>query len=205
MPSVLCGIAIRSFDHAKLRLRQAMPDEVRRQTVAEMARRTAAAVEEAGMTLAVLSADEEVGGWARGNGLLLLEHGAETLNGAGAALVGAAEAGQRPWAVIHADLPLIDADDLRAAARHIEEGRAVIAPSADGGTNLIGTPGTSVEFAYGPGSFRRHLARLGALDPIVLTSSGLAFDLDLPDDLVAAGGQPEGAWLQTLVGSLPPP
>jgi hypothetical protein len=39
----------------------------------------------------------------------------------------------------------------------------------------------------------------------VLTSSGLAFDLDLPDDLVAAGGQPEGAWLQTLVGSLPPP
>ncbi len=57
----------------------------------------------------------------------------------------------------------------------------------DDGTPVLSVP-TAAEFrfAYGPGSFRRHAAearRLG-LGLRVIRDRDLAFDVDVPDDLV---------------------
>src|SRR5690606_35677285 len=82
-----------------------------------------------------------------------------------------------------ADLPLVTPEDIRAAAALLEAGNSHIAPSDDGGTSLIGGH-RPCRFAYGPGSFHRHLAR--ADDPAVIVRRGLALDLDRPGDFEAA-------------------
>jgi len=49
--------------------------------------------------------------------------------------------------------------------------------------------GVAFRFAYGPGSFRRHVAearRLG-LGVRVVRDPDLAFDVDVPEDLAALG------------------
>jgi 2-phospho-L-lactate guanylyltransferase len=202
MEAVMCGLPVRSFGHAKSRLRQAVPTGLRRQIAQEMATRTALAAATAGMAVIVITEDGEVKAWAESNGWPAQSRGADSLDGGARALVEDARMAGRAWTVLHADLPLIQAHELIPAVAALDAGRAVIAPSADGGTTLIGTPGTEVEFAYGPGSFRTHLQRIADLDPVVLTSSGLGCDLDVPDDLSAAAARAEGAWLRTLVGTL---
>jgi 2-phospho-L-lactate guanylyltransferase len=199
----MCGIPVRSFERAKTRLGEAVPPAIRRLVVERMAARTVAAAGGAGMEVVVLTADEAVAAWAESSGRPVLGDGAGTLDGGARALVEEAGRRQRAWAVLHADLPLIAADDLTGAAAALEAGRAVIAPSSDGGTSLIGTPGPGIAFAYGPGSFKRHLARVAGSDPLVLVSAGLACDLDVPSDLTIAAARPEGAWLADLVGTLP--
>jgi 2-phospho-L-lactate guanylyltransferase (CobY/MobA/RfbA family) len=70
----------------------------------------------------------------------------------------------------------------------------VLAPSSDGGTSLIGGVG-QFDFAFGPESFHRHLARLAERTVNILTTVGTLLDLDKPADLEAAAAHPRGAWL----------
>jgi 2-phospho-L-lactate guanylyltransferase len=51
---------------------------------------------------------------------------------------------------------------------------------------------SSFPFAYGPGSFRRHLAlaRRAGLAGRVVRDPELGFDVDLPSDLVTLAGSP---------------
>ncbi len=82
----------------------------------------------------------------------------------------------------HADLPL--AVDLAWLARL--GGSTLVPDRHDDGTNVVCLPSAiGFEFAYGPGSFRRHAAegrRLGLAVRVVREPS-LGWDVDVPDDL----------------------
>jgi 2-phospho-L-lactate guanylyltransferase len=90
--------------------------------------------------------------------------------------------------VLPADLPLLDADDVRAVLEVLGEGPSMII-SPDGarsGTNaLLLQPPDLLPFAFGPESFEAHLgaARRGDLRVKVCERPHLAFDLDTAGDL----------------------
>jgi 2-phospho-L-lactate guanylyltransferase len=90
--------------------------------------------------------------------------------------------------VLPADLPLLDPHDFETLlARSTESPTVVIAPDRhDRGTNaLVISPPGLIEYAFGAGSFERHLAlarRSGAAVEVCRTP-GLGFDLDSPEDL----------------------
>lgn len=89
--------------------------------------------------------------------------------------------------VLPADLPFINAEDIRAMIRRAVDRSIVIATdNAQDGTNaLLVTPPGAIKFAYGDGSYARHIRRAQAagLRSITLESDRLALDIDLPADL----------------------
>ncbi len=90
--------------------------------------------------------------------------------------------------VLPADLPLLTVEDVQALLEARPRPRGVaLAPNAQGtGTNgLALSPLGAMEYAYGPQSFRRHLAlaREAGLPVAVVRREGLARDLDWPHDL----------------------
>ncbi len=90
--------------------------------------------------------------------------------------------------VLPADLPLLDAGDVRAVLQEAGEGSSVVI-SPDGmrsGTNaLLIQPPDVLPFAFGPDSFESHLgaARRRSLDVRICERLHLAFDLDTAGDL----------------------
>ncbi|MBI3128608.1 MAG: 2-phospho-L-lactate guanylyltransferase [Candidatus Tectomicrobia bacterium] len=112
--------------------------------------------------------------------------------------------------VVPADLPFLQAADAeRLLAADREEGCAVLAPSPDGGTNaLLLRPADAMPFAFGPGSFARHLALAEArgLRALRLDSPGFVLDVDLPADLaaLAEAGAPLPAGLAGAARTGPP-
>jgi 2-phospho-L-lactate guanylyltransferase (CobY/MobA/RfbA family) len=128
---------------------------------------------------------------------VLLDRGSSLDEAAGAAVQAATSAGT-PWAVLHADLPLLTSDVLQRCVSHLANGGSVLAPSSDGGTSLIGSSG-SIDFSYGPGSFHRHLGALRHANPMIVSHVGLALDLDEPEDLHAALPHAAGAWIREII------
>jgi 2-phospho-L-lactate guanylyltransferase len=118
------------------------------------------------------------------------DRGRHRLLDAGAVEAGVATAaslGARRIVVAHADLPLATGLD-----HVVGESGAVIVPDrrADG-TNVIALPAScGFRFAYGPGSFDRHLteARRLGLEVAVLDDEILGWDVDVPADLDLPGG-----------------
>jgi 2-phospho-L-lactate guanylyltransferase len=98
------------------------------------------------------------------------------------------ERGASSLLVLPADLPLLDAGDVRAVLAGIGAGASVVI-SPDGahaGTNaLLLRPPDALPFAFGPGSYDAHLraARERGLDLRVCERPHLAFDLDTVEDL----------------------
>jgi 2-phospho-L-lactate/phosphoenolpyruvate guanylyltransferase len=98
------------------------------------------------------------------------------------------ESGASSLLVLPADLPLLDAGDVRAVLDGIGAGASVVI-SPDGahaGTNaLLLRPPDALPFAFGPGSYEAHLkaARERGLDLRVCERPHLAFDLDTVEDL----------------------
>lgn len=91
-----------------------------------------------------------------------------------------------PVVLLPGDLPLLEPDDLGAAIRLLRTHGVVLAPSLDGGTGLVGMrAGASLSPAFGPDSFRRHVAeaRRSALSVAVVVASSLGPDVDRPEDL----------------------
>lgn len=92
--------------------------------------------------------------------------------------------------VLPTDLPALCLADIEHLVRRGRRApQVVIAPSRrDGGTNaLLQRPGGLIPFAFGPQSAQRHttLARQRGVPLTILHTSGLSFDLDLPEDLHA--------------------
>jgi 2-phospho-L-lactate guanylyltransferase len=90
--------------------------------------------------------------------------------------------------VLPADLPLLEAPDVRALLEIAPESpSAVISPDGTGtGTNaLLIQPPDAIRFAFGPGSYEAHLraARERGLEVRVCERPHLAFDLDTVEDL----------------------
>lgn len=175
-------VPVKSFRQAKVRLAPALDDDAR----AALAREMATTVVRAASPLPVwvVCDDDEVAEWAAGLGTFTLWRPGLGLNGAVAS--GVDELGKVFGRVIvaHADLP--HAVDLAWVADF--DGVTLVPDRRDDGTNVACVPTRAgFTFAYGPGSFGRHVAeaeRLG-LPLRIERSRRLGWDVDLPDDLVA--------------------
>lgn len=159
------------------RLAGVLDPPARSRLTLELADRLVDAAAEAGLEVIVVTASLEVRAWAAGRGLAVVDDPGGGLDAAATAGT-AAVAGR--WALVHGDLPLVDARDLLALTDG--DDLPVLAPSKDGGTSAVVDRG-AFPFAYGPGSFARHLARVPHARVVV--RPGLAVDLDRPHDLAA--------------------
>lgn len=94
--------------------------------------------------------------------------------------------GEAPILFIHADLPLLEADDIEALLAAARENGVAIAPDAAGiGTNALAiADGRSLAPAFGHDSFARHRVLLPGAMPV--ERPGLRHDVDDPDSLAAA-------------------
>jgi 2-phospho-L-lactate guanylyltransferase len=93
--------------------------------------------------------------------------------------------------VIHADLPHLNGDDIRALVDVSKTHDVAIAPDKAGtGTNaLLIDAKAAFKLSFGPGSFQAHSRDIAARDWSLGTVSrpGLSLDIDEPNDLTAAG------------------
>jgi 2-phospho-L-lactate/phosphoenolpyruvate guanylyltransferase len=104
----------------------------------------------------------------------------------------AVERGASALLVLPADLPFLDAADVREVLEGLGAGPSVVIcpDGARSGTNaLLMRPPDALTFAFGPGSYRAHLraARERGLDVRVRERPDLAFDLDSAQDLSRLG------------------
>ena len=90
--------------------------------------------------------------------------------------------------VLPADLPFINAEDIRGMIQLALDRSIVIATdkARDGTNALLVRPPGAIEFEYGGGSFERHMRlerRAAGLQAFTYESDRLALDIDLPEDL----------------------
>ncbi len=190
---LLAAIPVKPFGVAKARLADQLNPDQRARLGKAIAARTAILSRQAGADVFVITGDDGVAEWASGLGFAVLPEGpVPSLDGAAHTAAATAAAREQRWVIVHADLPLATATDLRtvfALAAHAP----VVVPAHDGGTNLLAGSDPAFPFAYGPGSFRRHLA--AAPQSKVVTHPRLAMDLDTPSDLVHVRQADGGLWL----------
>jgi 2-phospho-L-lactate/phosphoenolpyruvate guanylyltransferase len=176
-------VPVKRFSEAKLRLAPALSPPRRAELARTMAERV---IRSAGaLPVAVVCDDREVAAWARELGALVIWEPGRGLNGAvqeGVARLAAA--GVELVVVAAGDLPLVS--DLGWVTEH--RGITIVPDRRHDGTNVIAVPTDPVfTFAYGPGSYTRHLAeaeRLGVAVRVI-HDSPLAWDVDFPADLAA--------------------
>jgi len=184
-------IPVKDFRQAKGRLAGALSATER----AALARAMASAVVRAAAPLPtfVVCDDDDVATWAAAAGAAVLWRPGLGLNGAVTDGVSElATAGFERVLVAHSDLPL--ASQLARLAPL--PGITLVPDRRDDGTNVVCVPaGSAFTFAYGPGSFRRHLASARALRVAirVVRDPHLGWDVDVPADLdhpALQGGMP---------------
>lgn len=185
--SLLIAIPVKPFGVAKARLQPLLDAAQRSRLGKAVAAHTVGEALATGARVAVVTGDSGVERWAKRLGAIVVreapEHGTG-LDGAANAAVAAAGAAGRDWLILHADLPLLSAADLRGAMARSGSARFLLAPSYNGGTTLIMGSGP-FPFSYGVGSFHRHLRAAGG-DAEIIVRTGLALDLDTPRDLAMA-------------------
>jgi 2-phospho-L-lactate guanylyltransferase len=176
-------VPIRSFTDAKARLAEHLDAPARAETMRTMAACVIAAA--APMAVVVITSAPEVREWALALGTHVIDDPG-SLNAA--ATVGVeyfAGKGLARVVIAHADLPR--ARTLTGFLRDGDRPIVALAPChRDDGTNVLAVP-TAVpfEFAYGDGSFQRHLAeaRRRGLGTRVVRDPDLARDVDEFADL----------------------
>lgn len=176
-------VPVKAFRAAKARLAPLLDPDQR----AALSRLTASlVVAAAGEAQAyVVCDDDEVAEWAHTVGAAVVWRPGLGLNAAvGDAVATVLELGHPGVVVAHADLPL--AHDLAGWYRSDE---VVLVPDlVRDGTNVLCLPApvaAGFPFAYGAGSFRRHLdaARATGLPVRVVADDRLGLDIDTPEDL----------------------
>ncbi|HEY9032492.1 MAG TPA: 2-phospho-L-lactate guanylyltransferase [Pseudomonadales bacterium] len=108
--------------------------------------------------------------------------------------------------VLHADMPLLNHDDLAWLAHHHAASTVTLVPdrAGDGTNGMLLDAGCTIPFCYGPGSFLKHLnaARQSGIDCRIGERVDLMLDIDSAADLdvlasrVADAGVSTSAWLQ---------
>jgi len=201
----LIGVPVKPFGIAKARLSPLLDATTRAHLGMALTRRTVSIASELGET-AVVTADPKVLQFCKRRGIAVIREPARVgLAAAAGAVVEAANRAGRAWAVLAADLPLLEAADLENALSRLAGGSIVLAPSHDGGTNLIAGCLPHFEFAYGAGSFHRHLRTGREVNCRVVSRLGLALDLDTPEDLLTIAAHPRGNWLADIIGEIAVP
>lgn len=192
-------VPVRSLSGAKSRLGEPLDSEERSDLVLALLRRTveAALAARSLAGVVVVSKDPEVGANVLAMGAsVVLQQGDglnEGLREARAEIAGSASA----LVVLPADLPAISAAeidrlaDAAAEAVRREPGKPVVVLVADqhgSGTNaLLLAPPTTLDFRFGKGSRFAHAAAAREAGATYVELAGaLAFDVDTPEDLLAA-------------------
>jgi 2-phospho-L-lactate guanylyltransferase len=140
--------------------------------------------------IVVVTADPAVAAWASGREVRVLrEAGGPDLNRGLLAATRLAQAeGAEAILILHADLPRLTAADVVAMVSTAAVAPVVVlAPDRHRrGTNaLLCAPPGLIEYQFGPDSFALHCAQAQAVGARleVCSNSGLALDLDTPEDL----------------------
>lgn len=184
-------VPVKAFAAGKARLAPALSAPEREALARTMAERVVAAA--APLPVAVACDDDDVATWAR-------TQGAEVVWTPGVGLDGAVQrgcellvaGGADRVVVCHADLPRATGLARLADAGDDFDGITFVPDRRDDGTNVASVPATAIEggftFAYGPGSFGRHVAEAARVGvPVrVLRLPELQWDVDTPDDLSGA-------------------
>jgi 2-phospho-L-lactate guanylyltransferase len=195
-------VPVKAFATAKARLSAVLGDSDRERLSRWMSARVLAAAGE--LATYVACDDEQVAAWASEHGASILWHPGIGLNAAvNNSVSDLRDAGVTDVIVAHGDLPR-----AQGLANLTEPGVLTLVPDRRGdGTNVIALPtDMPFDFAYGPGSFRRHLAAAIAagLSVRVRRDPLLALDIDTPSDLTHPLVQEVlPTWLQTNPANLP--
>ena len=181
-PTTAVVVPIRSFEGALSRLADALGRSGCRDLMRRMASRVVAAAD--GLPVHVATDDAEVAAWASNLGAAVVAVGRPGLTTAVSVTVDRlAAAGVERAVVAHADLAL--ARSLRPA---VGSGLVIVPDRRRDGSNVLCVPtDCGFRFAYGPGSFGRHLEEAGRLGlaVTVVEDDALAADIDHPEDLLA--------------------
>ena len=174
-------VPVKAFADAKARLAPVLSPAQREALARWTAERVVAAAGERAVYVAC--DDEGVADWATAHGAIVLWHPGVGLNAAVADSMADLRARGIDHAIVaHGDLPRPHA--LPTVAR---PGTITIVPdTARDGSNVIALPtDASFEFAYGAGSFGRHLhhAMRSGLAVEVRRDAWLSLDIDIPSDL----------------------
>lgn len=198
--TIFVAVPVKPFGVAKARLAPILDAAARRRLGPTVVAHTLEAATQAGGRVAVVTADADVARWAKGQGVEVVPEAppGSGLNRAAQAAVAVASRLEMPWAIVHADLPLLRPDDLVAVFDALSTGHVALAPSHDRGSNVVAAALDRFPFSYGPDSFGRHLTAAARLQlPVrVLVRTRLALDLDGPDDLRSVLLHPDGAWMR---------
>ncbi|SEI53880.1 2-phospho-L-lactate guanylyltransferase [Pseudomonas sp. NFACC07-1] len=190
-------VPVKDFRAAKSRLKNVLSATDRTRLARAMAADVIAALKQSGTTehLCILSDSADTRGFAAALGSTWFEEkSVATLPGLNAGIAGmarlAASDGATALLVIHADMPLLTAADIRhvvSAWQSLEgDQRVVMVRSRDGGTNiLLAERPHAFAYRYGPDSHGRHVQECARRHCTAATVelSASAFDIDTPDDL----------------------
>jgi 2-phospho-L-lactate/phosphoenolpyruvate guanylyltransferase len=188
--SVCAVVPVKDLWGTKSRLKPILDPGARAGLTVYMMGRVVSALRRAGVEkVCVVSPDRIVLDQAEKRGATPLRQESRGLNPAlEEARRWAMDRGASGLLVCPADLPLLDAEDVRAVLKEISEGSSVvISPDrAHTGTNaLLLRPPDAIPFAFGPGSYDAHrrAARDRGLEIRVCERPHLAFDIDTAEDL----------------------
>jgi 2-phospho-L-lactate/phosphoenolpyruvate guanylyltransferase len=180
-------VPIRTFASGNTRLAPALDDDSRTALAMRLAEGVLDAARPA--PVVVVTSAPEVAMWAKAQRAEVIPDPG-SLDGAAAAGVAALASRGCPRIVVaHADLPLVRSFEpmIRDAGQPV----AVLVPChRDDGTPVLSLPAPAAfgfSFAYGLGSFRRHVAAAtrAGLGVRVVRDPSLAFDVDTADDYAA--------------------
>ena len=196
MTRIAAIIPVGTLEGAKTRLGEMLDAEERHDLVEGLLARTvvAALAVTSLADVLVVSPDREVLRRASAIGARTLRQRTKGLNaGLREARADVVAGGATAILVIPIDLPLVTAEAIEAVAKPLTETRAdgapvvvLVADRHGTGTNALGLrPPDVIDFAFGRGSRRAHVAAARASGTTVVDLQGpLSIDLDTADDLV---------------------
>ena len=169
-------------------------DAGRRQALAQaVATHVITTCRAAGFEVLVVTGAPEVSAWCEALAIPVVADPGHGLDGAAEAGIAAAGSACGRWCT--ATCPCSPPPTSPMLPGVPELGPRCLAPSRDGGTNLIASTG-GFPFRYGPGSFARHLGAAPDRSPQVMVTVGLAVEIDTPADLAAASAHARGGWMR---------
>ena len=175
-------VPVRCFSGALSRLAGMLNESQRSELMRRMAARVVAAASP--HPTYVATDDEAVAAWAGDVGASTISVGRSGLSATAAlAVERLASAGIDRVVLAHADLAL-----ARTLDPAIGPGMVIVPDTRHDGSNVICVPSAAgFSFAYGEGSFKRHVEEARRLDMTVtvVEDPALAADIDNPDDLLA--------------------
>jgi 2-phospho-L-lactate guanylyltransferase len=199
-PSLWAVVPVKEIGRSKQRLNAALFTDERERLVRAMLRDVLLALRASPLAdVVVITRDAEVGALAKECGAqVLAERGEGDLN---AALRQAAthlvSMGAPGLLVVPADVPAVRPEDIaRLAEEHgVSPSVTLVADRRGVGTNaLAASPPDVCPFLFGEDSFERHVAaaREAGIEPTILDTPGLRFDVDVENDLDEIATQSPG-------------